>query len=65
MITIQKSNGSEIEIIEGSHVYFKDENGSDIYKDWTELGCDLNSKLTNLVNEMDEILRRGAELLKV
>ena len=61
---IQKIDGKELEISEGSHVYFKDENGEDVYKDWLELGYDINSKLAELVNEMDEILKKGAELIE-
>ena len=64
MIKIQKSDGIELDISEGSYVYFKDEAGKDIYKEWTELDYEKNSKLSMLVSKMDEILRKGTTLIK-
>jgi hypothetical protein len=49
MITINNSsNGSEIDIRNGSHMFCRDKEGKEIFKEWSELDQESRKQLSEL-----------------
>ena len=64
MITINNSsNGSEIDIRNGSHMFCRDKEGKEIFKEWSELDLESRKQLSELVIQAEGIMERGAKLL--
>lgn len=64
MIIEDSVNGSELDISEGSHFFCRDEDGKEIFKDCTELDLETKEKLLELANQVEDIMDRGATLIK-
>ena len=56
-----KTDSGELEIIEGSHIYFKESaTGADVFRDWSELGGDFHHKFESLAADAEELLKASS-----
>ena len=55
--------GKELDISNGSHLFYRDETGEEIYKEWSELDEETQAELSKLAVQAEELLERGAGII--
>jgi len=56
MIIQDSINGSELDISTGSHFFCRDEDGKEIFKEWTELDLASRKELSKLAGQIEGIM---------
>ena len=50
----------ELEIDQGSHVYFRDDFGKDVYREWDELNGEAKEEIKNTIIKAEKLIRQSA-----
>ena len=58
--TYIKMGNMELEIDQGSHVFFRDDFGKDVYRDWDELNGEAKKEIKNTIIKAEKLIRRSA-----
>jgi len=64
MINMQIKIGDlQLQIEQGSHVFFKDNFGKDVYRDWDDLSGEAKSEIKKTIIRAENLIRTSAEAL--
>jgi len=64
MIKTQIKIGAlQLEINQGSHVFFRDAFGKDAYRDWNDLSMEAKQKIKETIIKAENLVRTSAEAL--
>ena len=58
-----KIGALKLEIDQGSHVYFRDAFGKDVYRDWNDLRVEAKQKIKDTIIRAENLVRNSAEAL--
>lgn len=61
MRTHIKFGGMELEIDQGSHVYFRDDFGKDVYREWDELNGKAKEEIKKAIIKAEQLIRQSAD----
>ena len=64
MILEDTVRGLELDISNGSHLFLRDEDGREKFKEWDKLDLETQAGLTELANQAEEIMEKGLKLLR-
>jgi hypothetical protein len=64
MIRTQRKIGAlQLEIDQGSHVFFRDNFGKDVYRDWDDLSGKAKNEIKKTIISAENLIRISAEAL--
>ncbi len=61
--TLIKIGGMELRIDQGSHVFFRDDFGKDVYRDWDDLDAEAKEEIKNTIIKAEKLIRQSANTL--
>ncbi len=56
-----KFGGMELLIDQGSHVYFRDDFGKDVYREWDELNGNAKEEIKKAIIKAEQLIRQSAD----
>ena len=56
-----KIGGMELLIDQGSHVYFRDDFGKDVYREWDELNGKAKEEIKKAIIKAEQLIRESAD----
>ena len=57
-------NNKELDISTGSHFFCRDEDGKEIFKEWTELDLESRKELSELAERVEDIMLEATGFLE-
>ena len=58
-----KIGGMELGVDQGSHVFFRDDFGKDVFRDWDDLDAEAKEKIKNTIIKAEKLIRHSANAL--